>query len=489
MADYDAWVFISHTQDDAHWARRLAEGLELRGVETVLQERDIEPGQVRLRRIEEAIGTARAAILVLSASALGDPKLYDEYAALLHQSAERGLRLIPALHGSLRIRMPPLAGTRLWADFRGLGPTEYDDKVAALAAVIPDPPPVEPRAVSGRAIPVEVLEAARSTRTEPPDAPSPPAFVVTYARPDAEYGNRLVEWVTNAGLPAWSIADLAWGSRWVYEIRQRLRHALAVVVVMSPAAEESEDVEREVLEGQWYGREFFPVLLRGDRNFLLASSSYFDARGGILPGKAELRRLQRIQQARLSGQPTAPPIPAPAPARTTAARKPAGIPLRRLHAFLQEGELAHADLLTTSLLLAAAHRLEAGWMEPADACELPTSLLAGIDAAWSEQTGGQQGFQQQVDLYPHGADDSDFSNFVEAYGWKAGRDIVFRYGERRATPKYHEFVDQAPYPPGFFPTLRNQQIEAYSGWYVRWQSTVVAVHLQLHRWLEKEGRR
>lgn len=487
MADNNTWVFISHTQDDAHWARRLAEGLELRGVQTILQERDIEPGQIRLRRIEEAIATARAAILVLSASALRDPRLYDEYAALLGQSAERGLRLIPALHGSMSIQMPPLAGTRLWADFRGLGPAEHDDKVAALAAVIPNTPCDEPQVVGGRAIPMEVLEAARSARTEPHDTPPPPAFVITYARPDAEYGDRLVEWVTNSGLPAWSIADLTWGSRWVYEIRQRLRHALAVVVVMSPAAEESEDVEREILEGQWYGREFFPVLLRGERNFLLASSSYFDARGGVLPGKAELRRLQRIQQARLSGLPTVLPIPPPAPTRTSVAQTPAGAPLRRLHAFLQEGELAHADLLTTSLLLAAARRLEAGWMEPADARELPTSLLASIDAAWSERTSGQQGFQQQMDLYPIGVDGSDFLDLIEAYGWKAGGDTGFRYGERRATPKYHEFVDQAPYPPGFFPTLRNQQIETYPGWYVRWQSTVVAVHLQLHRWRKKEG--
>jgi hypothetical protein len=360
--------------------------------------------------------------------AVADPKLYDEYAALLHEATERDLRLIPVLHGSASIRVPPLAGTRLWADFRDLSSVEYDAKVAALAAVIRGGGPLaEPRTVDGRVVPVEVLEAVRPAQSRLASPPPRPEFVVTYAKPDAEYGTRLVDWLTRSGLPAWSIADLTWGSRWVHEIRQRLRHALAVVVVMSPAAEDSEDVEREILEGQWYGREFFPVLLRGDRNFLLASSWHFDARGGVLPGDAELRRLRRIHQAHLSGRPVAPPEPAMLPVRAPVARIPDGIPLRRLRAFLKEGELAHADLLTTSLVLAAARRLDAGWMVQKDARELPASLLSGIDAAWSEQTGGWQGFQQQIDLYRLERDQgSDFLDLAAAYGWKTTASPVIR---------------------------------------------------------------
>jgi hypothetical protein len=258
---------------------------------------------------------------------------------------------------------------------------------------------------------------------------------------------------------------------------------------MSPAAEDSEDVEREILEGQWHGREFFPVLLRGDRSFLLASSWYFDARGGVLPGDAELRRLRRIHQAYLSGHPVAPPGATTLPIRAPIARIPEGIPLRRLRGFLKEREFAHADLLTTSLVLAAARRLDTGWMDRRDPRVLPASLLAGIDAAWSEQTDGQQGFQQQLDLYRlSGQGGTDFLDLAEAYGWKTATSAGPTFGERHATRKYHEFVGRSPIPAGFFPTLRNQQIEVYPGWYDRWRSTVVAVHLRLRDWEKEKDR-
>jgi hypothetical protein len=162
----------------------LAEGLEREGVQIFLQERDIGPGQIKLQRIEEAIGTAGTAILVLSAMAMADPKLYDEYAALLREATERELRLIPVLHGSASIRVPPLAGTRLWADFRDLSSVEYDAKVAALATVIRGVGPlVKPRTDGGRVVPVEVLEAARSAQSRPPSPPPRPEFVVTAPPP------------------------------------------------------------------------------------------------------------------------------------------------------------------------------------------------------------------------------------------------------------------------------------------------------------------
>src|SRR5262249_38010960 len=132
MPDTD--VFISHSQDEGQWVDGLAEGLEREGVQVFLQERDIGPGQIKLHRIEEAIGTAGTAILVLSATAVADPKLYDEYAALLHEATERGLRLIPVLHGSASIRVPPLAGTLLWAAFSDLGSVQPDAQVAPPTA-------------------------------------------------------------------------------------------------------------------------------------------------------------------------------------------------------------------------------------------------------------------------------------------------------------------------------------------------------------------
>jgi hypothetical protein len=177
------------------------------------------------------------------------------------------------------------------------------------------------------------------------------------------------------------------------------------------------------------------------------------------------------------------------PVRAPIARFREGTPLRRLRALLKEGEVAHADLLTTSLILAAAKR-DTGWMDRRDAHGLPKSLLTGIDAAWSEHTGGRQGFRQQLDLYRlKGEGATEFLDLAEAYGWKAAAAGGPRFGERHATWTYREFVDRSPVPAGFFPTLRNQQIEVYPGWYDRWRKTVIALHLRLRDWEREKGHR
>src|SRR5262249_58200240 len=130
------------------------------------------------------------------------------------------------------------------------GTVEHAAKLAALAAFIGGVGPLpEPRTAGGRVVPVEVLEVVRPAPPRPDSPPPPPEFVVTYARPDAEYGTRLVDWLTRSGLPAWSIADLTWGSRWVHEIRQRLRQGLAGWVGTFPARGGPADGAGETLGG------------------------------------------------------------------------------------------------------------------------------------------------------------------------------------------------------------------------------------------------
>jgi hypothetical protein len=111
---------------------------------------------------------------------------------------------------------------------------------------------------------------------------------------------------------------------------------------------------------------------------------------------------------------------------------------------------------------------------------VPLSLLASVDEAWSARTGGRHGFQHQLDLYQvTSGRGSEFLDLATAYGWRVSSDPGPRYGERGALPKYHEFIDRTTIPAGFFPTLRNPQVEAYGHWYDRWRSTVLAVHLRL----------
>jgi hypothetical protein len=156
--------------------------------------------------------------------------------------------------------------------------------------------------------------------------------------------------------------------------------------------------------------------------------------------------------------------------------------LAKLHAFLAEGRVEHADILTTSMVLGAAGRIVEGWLHEADGLLLLPGLIAGIDHIWAESTQGIHGFRAQLTLHdapPPGVKpgrDRDFIALARCVGWKGAH--------REATPRYADFVrrDAGAWPPGFFPTLRNPQLELQQGWHDRWVRTVMAVHLRLRRW-------
>lgn len=314
-----------------------------------------------------------------------------------------------------------------------------------------------------------------------------PGFFISYAHEDAAYVGRLASHLRGFDLPLWFDGDGKIGARFTQEIRERIRSAFAVIVVMSPDAEASEWVEREILEGQLRGRDFVPILLKGERLFLLACSTYFDARDGALPDERVIRLLRDIRDARGTDTGQRPPLMLSAPAERLLVRTahiPLDVSLQKLWTFLEEEQIGHADILTTSLLLQSVGRLDYGWMRPPDGKNLSFGLLADIDAVWSKFSRGAQGFRAQLSLHrrhPDGAPagrQRDFTMLALSVGWKSTR--------RNTMPRYEEFVTAKSYPVGFFPTLRNPQVERRQGWHDRWVATVMAVHLQLRQWKGQE---
>jgi hypothetical protein len=312
-------------------------------------------------------------------------------------------------------------------------------------------------------------------------------FFISYCRDDFEYVERLINHLQRFDVPLWLDKRMEWGvQRFPQEIHRRLTSSLAVIVIMSPKSEISRWVELEVLEGQRHDRDFFPILLAGERFFLLASTNYFDARDGGLPSEREIRQLQNIRDAHMRGAGKAPPVILPPPAQrppTRMVHDSGDDSMRKLRSFLADGEIEHADILTTSLLLEAVGRLGNGWMRRADGKKVPFDLLAGIDSVWSTFSHGSQGFWAQLALHPSpplgvpAGNYRDFTMLQLALGWKATL--------RDTTPRYGTFVKPSGYPTWFFPTLRNPQLERFDGWHDPWWTTVMAVHLQLRRWRGK----
>jgi hypothetical protein len=312
-----------------------------------------------------------------------------------------------------------------------------------------------------------------------------PPFFISYAHEDLYYVKRLAAHLQESRLPVWCDADLRWGDRWPQRLSEKIQQTPGMIVVMSRAAAESEWVEREILEGEHYNRPFSPILLGGERLFLLAATEFFDARMGRLPGEREIRELHLLLGSTESGRRPAPLIDWGQVVRgsdTVAQGQDTDELLAKLYSFLEAHRVEHADILTTSMVLGAAGRIDEGWLHEADGALLLPGLIAGIDRIWSESTHGAHGFRAQFALHnapPPGVRpgrDRDFAALARSIGWRGP--------QRGATPLYADFVKPTAgsWPSGFFPTLRNPQLELRQGWHDRWVRTVMAVHLRLRRW-------
>lgn len=493
MAD----AYVAYASEDAQWVDVFTERLRSHGVKALGDRHRLLPGSVVVHEVENAIRSAATGLVVLSPAALSQPWLRQEYAALFHASTARGLRLVPVLVGD--VEPPPFAATRLPMDFRRLAVDgeAFDNRAALLARIIRGDPLPE-HLLRDIQDAQDDLSSVRDAPPRPLTAPAEPSVVICHARPDLDYVRRVAHRLVGAGLPVWTVGKLTWGDDWVWAIRRQLASALAVVVVMSPEAQAADDVTRDILEGQRHGRAFFPILLRGERHYLLASSWYFDARGGALPGPAELRRLQMLRdrlpdhRAPATARPPVPlssGIPFDQPQRpgrhdtVVAVRAPVDAALTTLRGLLAADELEQADVLTTTLLLQGADRHEFGFIRPvgADAARLteavPKALLDAVDAAWSAYaaggTPGLHGFRAQLRRSRlAGRGHRAFAALAVAYGWS---------GSLHATsPRYETFVRPAAAAPAvhpaFFPTLRNPQNESQKNWHDQWSLTVRAVH-------------
>ncbi|QXJ22365.1 toll/interleukin-1 receptor domain-containing protein [Actinomadura graeca] len=475
-----AEVYLAYGRADAAWVRGLWRRLDRHGIDAFFDEL-IPPGKGIVHTLEQAILDTTAAVVVFGPGLAGDGWALDEYAALLRSCTEKGLPFIPVTFGGAPV--PPFARNRVRMDFGDAAGPDLDRRAAELAGILRDE-------ATGYEVPEGTV---LSEPSRPLPEPRRRSVVVCYAPADAEYGRRLVERVHGAGLPVWSVRSLRPGDRHVWTIRQQLRHATAIVVVMSPAADESEDVTRMILEGEWHGREFFPVWLAGDRHYLLANLWWADARTGGPLADGALAQLVELHEAVLSGRPApqgeAPPEPSrsapalpsvsPVPAVSSVSSAasvhvPASLGLKRLRAALAEREFEHADLLTTALLLEAAGRAGTGFIGWGDAAGLPCGLLSKVDRLWAAATDGRQGFRAQTTVAPAGGRSHlDFLVLAGKLGW--------HHPDSGAMPAYPEFAARALGRPRFFPTLRNPRGEQRANWYDLWTETVLTVHARLQK--------
>ncbi|MFF9559760.1 TIR domain-containing protein [Streptomyces albus] len=470
-------MFVSYASEDADWARGLASRLGRRGLHVVFDEWDVLPGDVGVHHTEAAIDSVACAVVVISPASRTSPWAREEYAAWVTAGARRNLRLIPVLIGDAPL--PPLAASRVWRDFRHVDGPGYEEKVDELVAAVRGETARDGSRGSAAPGLQDNIAAAQPLPPRPLTPPDQPAVVLCYAAADAAYGQALAAQLRSAGLAVWSVADLKPGDSHVWSVQRQLDFATAVIVLMSPHSQESEDVTRMILEAMHHQRPFFPILLEGQRNYLLAHTWYVDARDGRLLREDEVGLLRDLDAASRSGaSPDAMSAVIPAPTlrpAVEAVRVPAAVSLGRLDSYLSERNFAYADLQTTAIVLEAAGRLDEGWLSTRHVERIAARVLARVDGVWADHTHGRQGWRAQAArCVVRSNRHADFLALSVACGWRSSRDAL-------VPRSYQELTQMAGPGPrnAYYPTLRNPQNEPFSHWYDEWTSTVLAVHLRM----------
>ncbi|NUT93849.1 MAG: hypothetical protein HOY78_17705 [Saccharothrix sp.] len=148
--------------------------------------------------------------------------------------------------------------------------------------------------------------------------------------------------------------------------------------------------------------------------------------------------------------------------------------LEDLRTALGRGAWEQADRLTTTALLTGAGKTGDGRLRSGDGKKLSDRLFDGLDAAWSEHSGGAWGFRAQRARFTGGPTTGYFGALSVAFGWRADNDGT--------DPTYAEFVRRADRSLPFYPTLRNPAREEFPEWHDEWADTVVVVHRRLETW-------
>jgi serine/threonine protein kinase len=123
---------------------------------------------------------------------------------------------------------------------------------------------------------------------------TPTHSFISYSRNDMKYAQRLKEDLSNNGFQVWIDDDqIEHGDMWFNEIIS-IQGCASMVVIMTPEAEASECVGKEILLAKRYGKTIFPILLKGMELPILIDTQFEDVRERQnMPGSNFYRRLSR----------------------------------------------------------------------------------------------------------------------------------------------------------------------------------------------------
>jgi hypothetical protein len=90
-------VFVSYSRADWQHAAEIDSALRAKGLRSFFDRRDLAPGLPWVRALEQAIGTAKAVIVLIGPHGLGNTQQYERELAIVRQSRDPAFPVVPVI--------------------------------------------------------------------------------------------------------------------------------------------------------------------------------------------------------------------------------------------------------------------------------------------------------------------------------------------------------------------------------------------------------
>ena len=118
MADDTYDVFVSYSRADGRHAAEIDSVLRDKGLKTFFDRRNLAAGLPWVRALEQAIGTAKAVIVLIGPSGLGNTQQYERELAFVHQTRDPAFPVVPVILPETTTDLPfDFLRVLTWVDF------------------------------------------------------------------------------------------------------------------------------------------------------------------------------------------------------------------------------------------------------------------------------------------------------------------------------------------------------------------------------------
>lgn len=121
----------------------------------------------------------------------------------------------------------------------------------------------------------------------------PQHLFISYSRSNKDYAGQLTDHLGHNGFEVWIDSKIDYGDAWFDEIDDAIKNCAAFLLIMTPEAQASEWVKKEILLAKRYKKPIFPLLLEGDEFPIVIDIQFADVKGGVMPDTNFHRRLRR----------------------------------------------------------------------------------------------------------------------------------------------------------------------------------------------------